>query len=253
MGFEKGGAQETLHSARQHNTKQQVKTSHLRVPAEIMNVLRSVNPTAAHQPSAIVIESFLLEQAITRSNSVSPCFDLSYLGLVPRPPKHQLEMGFVNKASKLLEGVRRHKHDLQSHQESLEQNLNDQPKGRITRFVAAQRLRRRRMATVQVTMDAPLRNTIKETMAQTIAYTHDNEACHTEYSQVTRDTADNHRVHIVEDEEENEEDLSDDYEDSESEDEVDESVIEDMRKLEESFRGISRKYRLINRIGEGEI
>ncbi|KIW61206.1 hypothetical protein PV05_01360 [Exophiala xenobiotica] len=41
-------------------------------------------------------------------------------------------------------------------------------------------------------------------------------------------------------------------EDSEhSEDEVDESVMEDMHKLEESFKGISQKYRLINRIGEG--
>ena len=37
----------------------------------------------------------------------------------------------------------------------------------------------------------------------------------------------------------------------ESEDEVDESVVEDMRRLEESFKGISQKYRLINRIGEG--
>lgn len=75
-------------------------------------------------------------------------------------------------------------------------------------------------------------------------------------SQVVRDTAENQHIQIVEDEEEDEEDeedLSEDYEDGESEDEVDESVIEDMRKLEESFRGISRKYRLINRIGEGEI
>jgi cell division control protein 7 len=37
----------------------------------------------------------------------------------------------------------------------------------------------------------------------------------------------------------------------ESEDEVDESVVEDMKKLEESFKGISERYRLINRIGEG--
>ncbi len=37
----------------------------------------------------------------------------------------------------------------------------------------------------------------------------------------------------------------------ESEDEVDESVVEDMWRLEESFKGISQKYRLINRIGEG--
>ena len=39
--------------------------------------------------------------------------------------------------------------------------------------------------------------------------------------------------------------------DDESEDEIDETVAEDMHKLEESFTGISQKYRLINRIGEG--
>lgn len=36
------------------------------------------------------------------------------------------------------------------------------------------------------------------------------------------------------------------------EEEIDESVKEDMRKLEETFTGISERYRLINRIGEGE-
>lgn len=35
------------------------------------------------------------------------------------------------------------------------------------------------------------------------------------------------------------------------EDDVDETVAEDMLKLEENFTGISQKYRLINRIGEG--
>jgi hypothetical protein len=38
---------------------------------------------------------------------------------------------------------------------------------------------------------------------------------------------------------------------SESDQEVDDSVLEDMRKLEESFTGISQRYRLLNRIGEG--
>jgi cell division control protein 7 len=38
----------------------------------------------------------------------------------------------------------------------------------------------------------------------------------------------------------------------EAEEDVDESVAEDMRKLEESFKGISQRYRLINRIGEGK-
>ncbi len=42
-------------------------------------------------------------------------------------------------------------------------------------------------------------------------------------------------------------------ESGESEDEVDESVVEDMLRLEESFKGISQKYRLINRIGEGTV
>lgn len=45
----------------------------------------------------------------------------------------------------------------------------------------------------------------------------------------------------------------DDEEDEEEEtdNEIDETVAEDMRKLEENFKGISQKYRLINRIGEG--
>jgi len=38
----------------------------------------------------------------------------------------------------------------------------------------------------------------------------------------------------------------------ESEDEVENSVAEDMRQFEESFRNISQRYRLINRIGEGK-
>jgi hypothetical protein len=37
-----------------------------------------------------------------------------------------------------------------------------------------------------------------------------------------------------------------------SEEDVDESVKEDMRKLEETFAGISDRFRLINRIGEGK-
>jgi cell division control protein 7 len=37
----------------------------------------------------------------------------------------------------------------------------------------------------------------------------------------------------------------------EEEDEVDETVREDMNKLEDTFPGISERFRLINRIGEG--
>lgn len=41
-------------------------------------------------------------------------------------------------------------------------------------------------------------------------------------------------------------------ESEDSDDEIDESVAEDMRKLEENFKGITQRYRLINRIGEGD-
>lgn len=44
-----------------------------------------------------------------------------------------------------------------------------------------------------------------------------------------------------------------DEEDRLEDDEVDDSVKEDMRKLEESFPRIKRYYRLINRIGEGTV
>lgn len=47
--------------------------------------------------------------------------------------------------------------------------------------------------------------------------------------------------------EEDEEDIK-----AEEDETVDESVREDMNKLESTFKGISKRYRLINRIGEGE-
>jgi cell division control protein 7 len=37
-----------------------------------------------------------------------------------------------------------------------------------------------------------------------------------------------------------------------SDEEVDESVLEDMARFKETFKGIDKRYRLINRIGEGE-
>lgn len=42
-----------------------------------------------------------------------------------------------------------------------------------------------------------------------------------------------------------------DSDSTESDEEIDDSVLEDMHKLEESFAGISQRYRLVNRIGEG--
>ena len=58
-------------------------------------------------------------------------------------------------------------------------------------------------------------------------------------------------IHLVDDDEDDleKEEQTDEYD--EDEDDIDDSVAEDMKKLEESFKGISQKYRLINRIGEG--
>lgn len=39
---------------------------------------------------------------------------------------------------------------------------------------------------------------------------------------------------------------------SDDDDEVEDSVLEDIQQFEESFKGISKRYRLINRIGEGK-
>jgi len=41
--------------------------------------------------------------------------------------------------------------------------------------------------------------------------------------------------------------------DFEDEEDIDDSVKEDMRKLEDSFPGISDRFRLVNRIGEGNV
>jgi cell division control protein 7 len=38
-----------------------------------------------------------------------------------------------------------------------------------------------------------------------------------------------------------------------SDEEVEESVAEDIQRFEQSFRGITSRYRLINRIGEGTV
>lgn len=48
-------------------------------------------------------------------------------------------------------------------------------------------------------------------------------------------------------------DASQDQADFEEEEEVDESVREDMKKLEDTFPGISDRFRLVNRIGEGMV
>lgn len=84
-------------------------------------------------------------------------------------------------------------------------------------------------------------------MAYTTIAIHEDDGHPSQPGQKSR--AMDHRVRLVSDDDD-EAEYSTDVTDSE--DEVDESVAEDMRKLEESFKGISQKYRLINRIGEGD-
>lgn len=158
-------------------------------------------------------------------------------------------MAIVKKASKLFEGLHRHKNELRSPLHSRQPDLNDGATGRIGKFVAARKSRQRR-STGEGTEDASLRKKRKAAMAQEKIPKHYSHGYRTEDFCKTRIMADAQLIHTVEDEEE--EAQSEASDESESEDEVDESVVEDMRKLEESFRGISRKYRLINRIGEGD-
>lgn len=55
----------------------------------------------------------------------------------------------------------------------------------------------------------------------------------------------------VENQQAQEQAAEDDNDDALEDEDVDESVKEDMKKLEDSFPGISGKFRLVNRIGEG--
>lgn len=61
--------------------------------------------------------------------------------------------------------------------------------------------------------------------------------------------------HIRDDDDNNDDkryDMDEHYEDEDDEP-VDPSVKEDMKKLEDTFTGISKRFRLINRIGEGTL
>ena len=78
---------------------------------------------------------------------------------------------------------------------------------------------------------------------------HEDAQDHQNYPRKLRKMSATDRMQVVSDDEEWDEENDGS---SDSEDEVDESVMDDMRRLEENFNGISQKYRLINRIGEGQ-
>ena len=158
-------------------------------------------------------------------------------------------MGLVKKASKLLKGVHRHKDERRSPPYSTEKTLHARSTGRIGRFVGGQKLQRHR-STLETSKDNPPEHITEAVMAQEVAHMHGHNTHQMENSRKPRTMADTPRIQISEDDEEKDQvEVDNEFE---SEDEVDESVIEEMHKLEESFRGISRRYRLINRIGEGD-
>jgi hypothetical protein len=157
-------------------------------------------------------------------------------------------MGLVKKASKLLDGVRRHKNEVRDADNGKPEEIVVPAKSKLQIFSAVRKLRRKRAR--ETTKSSSRVQQDQEGMAQGMASTQLAPVQQPQSFHKPRSMADSRQIQIVEDEEDDE-DLSEDYDESESEDEVDESVVEDMRRLEESFKGISQKYRLINRIGEG--
>lgn len=90
----------------------------------------------------------------------------------------------------------------------------------------------------------------RHNMGSTAIAIHEDEDATLHASGPPANTNSRTMAHLGSDDEDSMADSISDHSDD-SEDDIDESVIEDMRKLEESFKGISQKYRLINRIGEG--
>ncbi|KEF53632.1 CDC7 protein kinase [Exophiala aquamarina CBS 119918] len=90
----------------------------------------------------------------------------------------------------------------------------------------------------------------RHSMGNTVIAIHEDEDATLHASAALANNTSRTMAHLESDDEGSMADSISDQSDD-SEDEIDETVIEDMRKLEESFKGISQKYRLINRIGEG--
>jgi hypothetical protein len=157
-------------------------------------------------------------------------------------------MGLVKKASTLFEAICRYRND--------GKNSRRSKQSEVKRAAA----RKEKRTSVPASNPRRLRSeprkagAVASTMAETAIFSrqyHDltsHGACNPSTMEVPQP------IQLVEDEEEEdmvEWDSYDEYE--EEDDDIDDSVVEDMRKLEESFKGISQKYRLINRIGEGTI
>jgi hypothetical protein len=160
-------------------------------------------------------------------------------------------MGLVKKASTLVKGLRRHRNDGRS---------SRRPKGSEVNHIAVRKDEKpsvpasdpRRLGLRPRKAVAVAPNEETDTMAQTIiSHQNHDRTSHSAYQHSAMEGP--RPIQLVEDNEDDvvEEEASDEYEEDEDEDDIDDSVAEDMKKLEESFKGISQKYRLINRIGEG--
>lgn len=158
-------------------------------------------------------------------------------------------MGLKKKASVLLDAIRRHRRDGRgtgsSHDLQLKLSQGTTLKGNAPKS----ELRSLRSGATRAGAIAGSDEGRSMGHDQVQTYTGHERRDRAGYSKRSMETVP--KIHLVEDEEEvmDEEEPSDEYD--EDEDEVDDSVAEDMRKLEENFKGISQKYRLINRIGEG--
>ena len=158
-------------------------------------------------------------------------------------------MGLTKKAGNLLKGLGRHKHARRITRRSLDGDAELKSVEKARQPIQPEPHKKRLLASRAGA--GVVRSKGKVAMAQSevlVRQNHDIQNRRT-YHQPAMEPA--QTIQLVEDDDNHEEDEQSSDEYDESEDEVDDSVIEDMKRLEESFRGISQKYRLINRIGEG--
>jgi hypothetical protein len=160
-------------------------------------------------------------------------------------------MGLVKKANTLFEGLRRHRNDgISSRRPKKLEVKSTVARKEEKPGVPATEQRRLRLPLGRASAIALSKEA--DAMAQTAVLSQQNhdQTSHRAYHYSAMEVP--RPIQLVEDDEDDpeEEEDFDEYEDG---DDVDDSVAEDMKKLEESFKGISQKYRLINRIGEGKL
>ena len=173
-------------------------------------------------------------------------------------------MTLAKKASAFFRRIRRHKNERRSTRNATleEVELRSSGKSTCSNPLTVEKLKSRSVSS----KEGAVAEAIQHKHAMTLgAFTIHEDQSLKFHRCGNEDAMDNDQsLHLVDDDDDDNEDeddeeegereggediTSDEYD--ESEDEVDESVLEDMRRLEESFKGISQKYRLINRIGEG--